>query len=900
MSFLLSCCRRRDGPLVIPEERQPFLAGNNDQNTLGKDSSETTPWLTKVVEVATAFKAGKLPSGAQIDNAASRGIKVVDGTSRGDTQHSALVRNLARSTKQLLQNVLRFDLEKNEDDKLQDVYYRLKTTEIAEHVSVNVSKSELERTPAELEATQADITSLFQSILTVSNFLLTSSVLRLIFLDFFRDSREALSKTAENVGELAAAVEQGARIVEDTVGVKARVSPGATGVQQVIHEAEDRAHEVGETIKEEKSLIVRDVAVRRAQDLIIRAHQDEKHLTAIKTIIDLMGKYSQKSSVLSQMSVETTPMLEDLLGDSRTILERMASHQSLESVVQALRAVMRDFYALLTGATDDDEADDTSHVISYVSDLKHYLDHALSDPQFAASLSSKRELEGLYTRAAAFFNSSSSRLARDMIEVHTQLLLSINALITDRSTGALLSSLDELSHTIQQSRKGGWTYKLVSELLAWTLPRALRVVRTLPLPRVEYRDPSTEVALDNLCLTPVVFPTNGGWGGVQDYAYQSPTSGLVPDNVRVQTWNDTIVDTQNGAVSHRTWLRLQAKGVRIAAENVGYYFKYSAAAFPFSYEDEGVMGIELGGEGVELDVQLEMSGSWNDEETEGGKQAGAPGTREPNGERRHEDGLDQNQLDERAEKTPPVFIVHSVHIHLPPIRLSLSRTSHPILNALLIRPLGKRIARTVVTHILESQIRALLEQTEHLLADVRRRHTQRRAEYARAGREDEAATGGIQLSDIVDAVCAALPEQDARVEVRTQGTLKGIVRQTVVHERVDEGVRVREFESAAGRDGGVTPPPHVVVEPGAEVTFEENAVAVGVQPQLFPDRDPGALVRPSTPPGEHVPRPQEVVDEARNRVRGARDDVEAIPGLVREAAEQVDDGPGWRSSAFDL
>ena len=72
---------------------------------------------------------------------------------------------------------------------------------------------------------------------------------------------------AENVGELAATVEQGAKVVEDAVGIESRISPGAAGVQQVVYEAEDRAHEVDATIKQEKSLMARDIAARRAHDV---------------------------------------------------------------------------------------------------------------------------------------------------------------------------------------------------------------------------------------------------------------------------------------------------------------------------------------------------------------------------------------------------------------------------------------------------------------------------------------------------------------------------------------------------------------------------------------------------------------------------------------------------------
>ncbi|KAL5523594.1 hypothetical protein ACEPAG_7767 [Sanghuangporus baumii] len=960
MGFCFSCCRRRrDRPGKDGDgESQRLLRPDTDANAL-KHPEQRTPY-EKVADVLASLHAGKLPSQQQIDSALRKLLRSelfdVDSVSGHGGDGDALdesAKKIISDGRDVAGILLQVGLEKNDDDRVQDLVYQLRELstrtipvdiERSAEVRVNEDAADKVQTAASAIPSQnelaEDMTALISSFRTLAKLLLTSSAFRLIVGDLLLTVRQFVADAAAQVKQAAEAVENVSEAVERNV----RPESGA------IDENEPALHEVRpvQTSGPEESRSPKEAMLDRIEDIFRRAQASPQYNSALRTLLYVFRKYAERVSIASTALSETAqssseepsiqliapvivpdPRFSRALEDLRLILERFASGKSLEPSLQALFKTIHDISAV----TADSDGSDAQ---AFFREVGSWLDTALANPTFVNSRAGRDTASRLYDEASSLM-SKDTQLSENIRVLLDEVTAFVEAIKSDRTTGKLIQALDNLhsdflsllGRTAENSKHAAthWRTTLPRIVLGWLLPRVLRAIRVLPMPRVEYVSKSSDgtqiaAAVDALLLSaeealvPDVL-------SVQQFAevrveidenvgavdMTNPNARLLSTRKRTDPRendlesalpvslpgnSDESVDSAPGPKGKKTnvittsRVRIHIEGLRVAAHDVGYYASYAKNSW-LGYTDEGLLSVEIGhsgrhqkrrGEGLAVDVELELS---SDSESS-------------------IFGIGQNARDTQER----LFRVLDVRTAIPGLTMHIAHSRHWILNSLL-APLAGPIGRTVVPWILNGQVKNILESLEQVLREVRANASEKAENRAKENQDSDAETAA---SDWWDAVLEKFSSQDSEedesegeteeevyTETRTEATLTGVVRTTLEQPE-------REPQNEA-------PPP------------TENALSVGLGAQLLPGKgEPTTLGIERESPQEAAHKvaetAREAVDDVQGKVQHAKEGIEdagrkgmqeavRVRRLAEETGERMENQErrerkrrGWRSRAFDL
>lgn len=507
----------------------------------------------------------------------------------------------------------------------------------------------------------------------------------------------------------------------------------------------------------------------------------------------------------------------------------------------------------------------------FFRDLGRWLDRALVEDGFATSWSGSRTLEQLYDRGRTLLSDKSNSPFREACTSLLQELQKfVEALQSDRSTRRLISAIDGISSdiadfgrtaaasTVHETRRR--KDELKRDALAWLLPRILATIHVLPLPRVEYMDSLLEVAVDSLLLT------SG-----------SSTTSLLPDHIRIDTWNELRLDTLDvqahpghGETSYgiTNKLHIHLDGVRLFAEGFGYYLRYKGL---LGYEDQGVLSIGAGhrdasGQGLSMDIQLDM------------------------------ESLEEGEVLEGSVES--LFQVANVAVDVPGLHFAIDKSRHWILNKVLLQPFSGPVVRKVASSALQEQVRGALDALGHILFNVRRRAQ----EHARQVDQETPSLdhywyGLLESSglsedilddedlDEEDILEEETEEPDVTTETNLNFTTKGVVRKTVTY-----------------------------AEPEASdpSTPEEAIIAVGVGPQVVQnvagpygeEQESQVLAEVMDEVGEGLEQVKgksaEIAREVTEEAGNIQEDVRHARFKMKEREHIERRRRGWRSAAFEV
>lgn len=722
-------------------------------------------------------------------------------------------------------------------------------------------------TPSELAS---DLDNLTQSVKSLLSLILTSASFRLILSSLFSTTREFIASTASSVGNVAGWVEVEAREVEKAAK---RGDVRLEETKEKMGDAWARLENIGGGTGNDNFDKLKDEFVDRVQETIIRAHKNPQYRSALRTMIKIIRKYTTKFSLTassipqgSPITIESTIDLDRhvarALLDLKILLERCASGTSLDPFLAALKSFV------IHVSTTPNDTSTTTDIGKFFSDLGRWLDASLSRLEYVTSQEGISSLGNLYTRARTLLTDTSTPWAQDVRQLSSLADSFIIALSHDRALTRFTNALDAFSIHARNLRRDAltasarthqkWREELWRDLAGWVIPRVLRMLRSVPMPRVEYMDANIDLALDSLLLT----SSKTGVGA---------SASLAPDHILLQNWSEVRLDMADGANSRAltsTRMRLHVDGLRVSARGVGYYLRYKGLV---GYSDEGIGSLDVGrrekvGDGLSLDIEVETDTALRDNTS--------------------------NDFDQ-------LFTVSSVNATIPGLAVSLDKSHHSILNKLFIQPLAAGlVGRTVLGRVVEGQVKKGIEALEMVLRDVVRGAEKKVEERTMEG--DETVTEGPEWGDYWEALLDGVTltgdvteeegEEPPLVESNTTATLKGIVHTTTT----------QQHPSAS------SPP-----------TPSETVLAVGAGAQLFPNK--GVPHSPSLSPSAAAANiAREVVDEAEEAIEAVGDVVGGmVEGAVDDAARMRDDvndaevrfgarervekkRNGWRSSVFNL
>ncbi|THH01258.1 hypothetical protein EW026_g1404 [Hermanssonia centrifuga] len=603
MGLIFSCCYRQRRPI---SEREPLLPKHH---------------ITDVVDPFT-------PSQDQLNKIAESDVLSEDH----EFGYGPLSEPGKEAVKSIREVIESFSAA---DDTLQDFMFQCSLVpslpvhaDIAvemDHVNEEALAQEL---PSEVEIFE-DTSSLIRSLQTLLRILLTSSVFRLLLRDIFIVARDmagdAVIAAKDEVADVARAIERTAQFVESAAELVEDVAQNVVDATRSRPSAVEYEGNPGETIRVETQIPtlesdifssevpihvnperLKEVAVSRLQQAIIQAHADPSFRTALRTILILVRKYTNKvRSTTDRLSdaqmpnfqpiLWADPPLVNALSQLSTLLSRMASNRAMEPVLRAFHALVVDLADIPNALISDIHSQNSQTFFAFLDSLGLWFDRALSDPQFVLSEEGKRNLDGLYDRARNLVDEA-SHSDMDWIRHLRMLLHEINlfasALMEDKTTHRLLDALTTLSSSLSSftqtaviaapgkldAAKQKVRADLQRDLLRWLLPRLLRALHAIPMPRIEYRSTGSnlDAAIDTLYLTP-----------------SSAQASLVPDHVRICNWTelhlnvaevnpqtDTIIPAYalpHGGMKTYSRVRVSVDGVRLSARDVGYYVCWKAS-----------------------------------------------------------------------------------------------------------------------------------------------------------------------------------------------------------------------------------------------------------------------------------------------------------------------------------
>ena len=574
---------------------------------------------------------------------------------------------------------------------------------------------------------------------------------------------------------------------------------------------------------------------------MIRVHSSPKYEAALRTILTLLQKYSERvSEVASAATVGvsggekaeiwvesklcTDESLSIVLADVKILLERMASNHSLDPLVQTLHVCVQDFIDSFANPG----------FMEYFADFGNWINQSMNDPEYSASRAGREKIDELYDRGRILF-SEDTKFGQDLRTLFRHAEDFLHGISHDRATNRVINAIDKLSTDsviLFQEKPYQAGRELRRDLFFWLLPRFLRIIRSLPMPRVEFISDAVEIALDSIILS---CPTT--------------VRSLMPDSIHITNHNDIHI-TQYGDPHRKNFIRVRVEGLRMAIQDLDYYLQYKGL---IGYEDEGLVSIYAGdshGQGLNFEVDLEFNTD-----------------------------IDPTKVDYG-------FKVLKVHTAVSGLHFSINESKHWIFNKILLQPLAGPVVRKLFEHIASGYIKDGLEAISQITADIERDAMKTAAPGVGPDFKHYWSSTLKRLRSLSQTTTPHPGEPQEYT--RTEATFKGIIRTTET-EPTPNGDTAEEPEVTTMAIGFA---PQIL--PGKAVTPVDRTDELSQEGRNVIEEVEGAVQQTRRSARELV---ESIPDESEARV--VYDDTKRRAS-ERRHAEIVSKNDGWRSDAFNL
>lgn len=808
--------------------------------------------------------------------------------------------------KDILHRLIVLGVEKNGDDRLQDLFWQMHNMEEVP-LTMNMQVDPIVSVGFETEATKLteagsrqevkqDLRKFVSSVQSLLSLLITSSAFRLIISDILVTTRDILADVAMDVAKVAAVVEIRAEQLEETVRpgdaelAAQRDEEGGVGIpsleslaqsgetvrniaakatQSTVEEAEARRRAIWTRLEDQDPDRVKETVLLRIRQVIEQAQTSPQYTAALMTMASLCRKYIDKAAYMAETisaattsaasnagasvridpNIDVDPHLIQALKDFKVLLERFSGHGT-DLLLQRL--------VNLAEHISSEKEDGDGSLQNLLNAVSKWLNRCLNQPGWIATDEGQTEGSRLYDWSAEILKRD-PKYKEDARSVLEEVYALRDGLANDTTTSSVLAAIQTLVNdltvmgqvriqvaTVESSKQ--WEAakaELWKDILSWVLPRVLQAIQTIPLPRVELKSDKLDMVIDKVTLA-------------------SPS--FIPDHIQVTNHTEFILRASSAVrnedrfyrSSTTTRTRVVVDGLRISIEDIAYYLN-AKGPFWSGWLDNGLLTIDVGGkqvigDGISLMFDVEVP-----------------------------------SLEDRSSGDY-LFKVLDAKVDVPGLAFQMKQTRHWIFNTLVTQPLLGPLVRTATSLILSAQIKRALESLNSSLCDLR----------AKAQRVTGKHTNELKFMDYWEAIThhqepapshtasvrsqsPTTVEQEPHTHVETETTTKGIIRTTVV-------------EDAEG-------------EPQSE-----TVLAIGIGEQILPGLGGPTPEQPPT----LVEQTRKALDELDEARREARDTAKTAIQDVRHATEDVRQRkasaeeripdkkaklskvPDWRSSNFDI
>ncbi|KAG8962521.1 hypothetical protein FRC03_004159 [Tulasnella sp. 419] len=679
-------------------------------------------------------------------------------------------------------------------------------------------------------------------------------------------------------------------------------------IEEATRESKERASAAWKTVSSsETPNRVKDQILWRVKSIVRQTQADPAYQQALASILGLLQKYAQKAiqtthaatsavetglssaisdtNVSTEVNLELDPHLETAMEDFKALVERFASGQSIDKVLRSIGEAIDD-------VKTDANAEEGTKLQELLRQAREWLDRALEDPNWTSSTEADESASKIYDDFAELMRDGSEEGRKVKTHLYsvagalediqdgfrkdrsTQHVLSAtSSLISDTAYLTAASKPDVANLIQEETRRTASQVKreVRNDILGFILPRLLRAIRVVPLPRVEYRSPSVDAVIDNLNLQAV---------------------SLIPDRLSLTNWNTlefvgsdgarergsrSVAVTTSGVpivtVSEaQSRVRIQIEGLRISAKDIAYWVDARGPAI-FGWNDNGLLSIDVGergdaGQGLKVVIDVEMVG----------------------------ENLDDPNPLLVEETVHSQFKVLDVKVDIPGLKFTISQSRHWIFNSLLLQPLLGPSVKQLLGTILQSQIRSALEKIDQKFGEAKKSAQKRGASSAAVWdwwnvlirTPDKSVDEEESDSDTAEG-----PHTPPTVQTSTHVTFKGVVRR--MHEPATKPDQDTVIAVGVGEQILPDAPlPQIGIQDGGHAKRAEDVRPVLAQQgrEALDDLQQGADQLTDT-----VADVVHTADEARNRVR---EEVVVASERLEQRKRLESRRKGWRSNAFEI
>lgn len=656
--------------------------------------------MDKVASIIAAIEAGKLPTQSQITDYIDYTLTHVitpleDDDSSKLSEYGSI---LAQDLRDVLQAHKNLGINENYDNLVQEALWHLEECNFSE-VRVDIAPSE--ETTADLEALRTSIRTLIRIFWANISGEGTN-----LLNDFASFSRLALADLAAIVESQAASAEETLRDFDTQVEQGERDNLGRRKkTQQEIEqeEAEDakaKFEKTMDTVKESGSKVIgttqsvqetakqtSERATTRFREtylrMIERAQSDPEYKRALSMLFNTAAKWVNKA-IDTAADLDQATKLETFVDDPteekhlyqvlyklRVLIERLAGGRSLD-----------DSFAYLRECALDVKQDED--IKAWFNDFFAYLRNCLEEPKYVHTDEAVETYDDLRQRWKELLDEDSDvackwkgdvgSLRYAVYALQQAISKNPNIVRVRRAHEKLCKDLERIGATagkvgIQFAlEQGSWFWQ---DMFNVYMPRLLKTIKDIPIPRTEYVDSEVDFVLENLNVSSL---------------------SLLPGHVYIRNITDVDITAPAGGSTHTamgtlTHIRMQA--LQLTLKEVSFYYKDKVATVGPS-EFTGILEFTLPTQGLDVDFKFRL----------------IPNTPL---------GLKERERDQRF------FKVERVDVHLAEnITFEVKESNHPIL-ATVFKPVLISRFREALEKTLEEQIRGVFDLADGIAFDVSNR-----------------------------------------------------------------------------------------------------------------------------------------------------------------------------------
>lgn len=254
----------------------------------------------------------------------------------------------------------------------------------------------------------------------------------------------------------------------------------------------------------------------------------------------------------------------------KTLLERFANSTSFDDLIESINAIYRD-------------ADRDPELKEWFRSLDGYVRKCLNEPGFIMQDNATDEWNQLSEKGRF--------LLRERYRDHTNRVLDEFKFLAeqfdhDPQNKQFAKSVNKLFTDLGNDENGKPTFKkhLVKDLSTVIIPGIFESVRYVPVPRIEYTDPTMDAIIENLVIE---------------------SDNLAPNSFEFQSDNYFRWGRKTVTSKSKNKVLVSISGVQMDLKDVSYYVN-KKQGFP-SLRDTGIMDIYMGGTGFSFTIAMETA-----------------------------------------------------------------------------------------------------------------------------------------------------------------------------------------------------------------------------------------------------------------------------------------------------